>query len=116
MNEIAIESLSSDLEDLGILQTRAGFRSALAESPKVFEAAVALRDAVQEYQAQPSPAEQVASLLLEELVSLLLRELGGIADALAAGETVIIEPGSVKAESVRRAVTKADAIAALPPE
>ena len=37
----------------------------------------------------------------------LERELGGIADALAAGETVTIEPGSVKAEKIRLAIAKA---------
>jgi hypothetical protein len=39
----------------------------------------------------------------------LLNELGAIADALAAGETVYIEPGSVQSERVRKTVTVAKA-------
>jgi len=34
-------------------------------------------------------------------------ELGGVADALAGGQIVIIEPGSVKAERIRAAIAKA---------
>ena len=33
-------------------------------------------------------------------------ELGGIADALSAGETVLIEPGSVKASRIHAAIAK----------
>ena len=38
----------------------------------------------------------------------LLRELGGIAGALEDGETVLIEPGSVKAASIHAAITKVE--------
>jgi hypothetical protein len=45
---------------------------------------------------------------LDEAGPDLLEELGAIADALAAGDTVHIEPGSVQAERVRKIVAKAD--------
>ncbi len=38
----------------------------------------------------------------------LLHELGGIADALAADETITIEPGSVKAKRIEAAIAKAE--------
>ena len=38
----------------------------------------------------------------------MMHELGGIADALAAGGIVTIEPGSVKAAAIAKAIAKAE--------
>lgn len=51
------------------------------------------------------PKEWATKLIASEDV---LHQLGAIADALKAGETVTIESGSVKAVSVIKAVEKAD--------
>ncbi len=53
-------------------------------------------------------AEDRANAVLVAAAPDLLHELGAIADALRAGETVTIEPGSVRAGAILAVVAKAE--------
>ena len=51
--------------------------------------------------------EDEANIALIAAAPDMKHELGGIADALNAGETVTIEPGSIKGERILAAIAKA---------
>ncbi len=55
-----------------------------------------------------SREENIANARLITAVHNLLYELGGIADALKAGDAVFIEPNSVKAKRIHEAMAKAE--------